>query len=140
MAEIVKVNKERLEELVRAEATLEAFDAAGVDNWEGNDFVERPTDEQIAEEIQRIVEANESKYLRIYGNDYAAVTFEDEFKGDRLEIWNKSKEAGKALEFETDDVYFEYEALTLDDDTVETIQENMDYDDSKHENYFKVEG
>jgi len=80
-----------------------------------------------------------AKYLLINGEDYAALTFEDEYKGDRLELWNKAKQAGKPLTFEDDDMYFDYSALELDESTVETMQDHMDYDDSKHQNYFKVE-
>lgn len=79
------------------------------------------------------------KYLLVNGDDYAAMVFEDEFKGDKKELWNKAKEAGKSLEFETDDMYFCYEALEMDDSTVEQFQDRMDYDSSKHENYFKVD-
>lgn len=84
-----------------------------------------------------------SKYLFIDGSglslDYAALTFEDNFDHSRdLELWNKSNKAGKMLDYEEGDIAFSYEALDLDDDTMERILDNMDYDDSKHENYFKV--
>ena len=85
-----------------------------------------------------------SKYLYVDGGgvaDFAAVVFEDEFKGDRLELWNESNKAGKALEYDDGvEIYFEYEAMELDDSTVEQIQSRMDYDESKDANYFRVEG
>lgn len=85
-----------------------------------------------------------SKYLFIDGGsfsaDYAAVTFEDDFKGSKLELWNRSNEAGdKSLDYDENDVAFGYEAMELDEATVDQMQQRMDYDDSKHANYFKVE-
>lgn len=81
------------------------------------------------------------KYLFIDGDDYAAMVFEDNFKGDRLELWNKSNEAGETLSYENEaeDMYFDYEALDMDENTVIQMQNHMDYDDSKHANYFEVE-
>lgn len=86
-----------------------------------------------------------SKYLYISGGgvaDYAASSFEDDFEGDKLELWYKAKEAGKELEYDDEDngIYFWYEALELDDATVEQIQNRIDSDYSNHDNYFKVEG
>jgi hypothetical protein len=78
------------------------------------------------------------KCLYIDGSDYAACRFEDEFEGNKLELWNKSIKEGK-LEYDDGDFGFDYEALEMDDATVEEIQERMDYDDSKHANYIKVE-
>jgi len=79
-----------------------------------------------------------SKYLYIDGGDYAAMVFEDEFKGSKLELWEKANKEGKQ-NYEDEEFYFDYEALEMDDATVEKIQERMDYDDSKHANYVKVE-
>lgn len=87
-----------------------------------------------------------SKYLYIDGGsfcaDYAAMIFEDNFPKERyLELWNKSNEAGKSLDYEDEKngLSFGYEARELDEDTVEQIKESMDYDSSKFENYFLVE-
>ncbi len=82
-----------------------------------------------------------SKYLYIDGEDYAAVAFEGDFKGKAIDLWNKAHEAGKTLEYSDEDaeVFFCYEALELDDETINHVKTNMDYDDSKHANYFKVE-
>lgn len=85
-----------------------------------------------------------SKYLYIDGGDagadYAAVVFDQEFPKDKwLELWNKSKEAGKSLTYDENDVYFGYEAMDLDEDSVLEIQNNMDYDHSKFADYFLVE-
>lgn len=79
-----------------------------------------------------------TKYLLINGDDYAATIFEQDFKGDRLGLWNKSNEAGKTLTYEDEELYFDYKALELDEDTVEQMRDGMDYDHSKHENYVIV--
>lgn len=52
MSELVKVEKSELEELVRAAAVLNALDGAGVDNWEGYDYAERPSDEEVSELVK----------------------------------------------------------------------------------------
>ena len=85
------------------------------------------------------------KYLYISGGDfdadYAASLFEQNFKGDRLELWNKAHAAGVEQDYEDEenDLYFGYEALEMDEKTVLEIQARMDYDNSKHADYFKVE-
>lgn len=84
-----------------------------------------------------------SKYLFVtggsFGADYAAVSFEQKFKGSRLGLWTVANAAGKELDYENGELAFGYEALEMDDDTVDQIQSRMDYDDSKFENYYKVE-
>ena len=84
-----------------------------------------------------------SKYLYITGGsdyaDYAAATFEQDFDGSRLGLWTLANAAGHALDYDNDDLYFGYEAMELDDATVKKMQEHMDYDGSKHANYFKVD-
>lgn len=83
-----------------------------------------------------------SKYLYIDGEDYAALSFKQDFTGNAIDLWDKAHKAEKTLGYidEDADVYFCYEALELDDATISYVKTNMDYDDSKHSDYFKVEG
>lgn len=84
------------------------------------------------------------KVLLVHGGgdaDYAALTFEDS-KLKASELWAKSKEAGKALEYKEDEDYFKYEALEIDctKDALETILDlAVDYDSSKHTNLYSAE-
>lgn len=43
----VLIDESQLEDLVRDQMTLEAMNAAGVDNWEGSEFVDYPDEDQI---------------------------------------------------------------------------------------------
>lgn len=64
---MTEITKERLKELLRAEKTLDALMAGGVDNWDGYDFSlenlykEDERDEKLAEFAQFIIdEVNEA--------------------------------------------------------------------------------
>lgn len=84
-----------------------------------------------------------SKYLYISGgsfsSDYAALKFEQDFKGSRLALWDKAYDEGGEVDFEEGDLAFGYAALNLDENTVDEIQSRTDHDDMKHQNYYKVE-
>lgn len=86
------------------------------------------------------------KVLEVYGDgDYAAVDFENNVKKHNyIDFWNRSKEAGKSLEHVDDDneAYFEYKAHEfgeVDPAFISFIDDLIDYDDSKHHNYYIVE-
>ena len=57
MSELVKVERSVLKDLVYAKLELENLEAFGVDNWEGYGETETIEDEQVNDELERIIES-----------------------------------------------------------------------------------
>lgn len=80
-----------------------------------------------------------TKILYVYGDDYAASTFDKLVEKGELTaalLW----EAGSG-EYDNEDDYFEFEALeygAVDPEFIEWVQGIQDYDDSKHANFYVV--
>lgn len=52
----VSIEKSTLERLVRRDMLMDEMESWGVDNWSGWEYVERPTQEQIDEEVKNLTE------------------------------------------------------------------------------------
>ena len=50
----VTIEKDELERLVRQDLLMNEMDAWGVDNWNGLEYVEPPTDEQVDEVVEKL--------------------------------------------------------------------------------------
>ena len=79
--------------------------------------------------------------LRIYGDDYAANTFESEFGIDKTKEALKNDNLSEALdEFEDDFQYEVHEFGVIDPEFIKFVKNRiMDYDDSKHENFYVID-
>ena len=86
------------------------------------------------------------KILWVCGDDYAASKFQDGVKSTKwLEIWLEVDKAGgeKEMTFEIDgqDEKFliqSYQFGQIDPKFIEFLRDIQDYDDSKHDNWFRV--
>jgi hypothetical protein len=85
-----------------------------------------------------------TKILHVYGEDYAALSFDNLVeKGEATakELWAEANSAGRFLTHEDDEAYFEYKALTfgeVDPKFIDWVQSEQDYDDSKHARFYVI--
>jgi len=56
MIETVSISKMYLKSLIRDSLVLDSLREAGVDNWKGYDWAELPSDEEVLEEVAKIIE------------------------------------------------------------------------------------
>jgi hypothetical protein len=81
------------------------------------------------------------KILRVYGEDYAASSFDNLVDAGKLtakELWDK----GNGSYDDGEHNFFEYQALEfgeVDPEFLRWIWANQDYDSSKHDNFYVVE-
>lgn len=80
--------------------------------------------------------------LEVYGNDYAAVTFEDDLEGDVKKYVDLCNENGGDYQDEEAGIEFQiHEFDEVDPDFIEWVKNTLlDYDDSKHHNFYVLEG
>lgn len=82
------------------------------------------------------------KVLEIFGDDYAAVMFDNEVAAGRVnpnELWNKKR---GVHEDDGNEAWFEYAAYEfgeVDPKFIDFMREMLDYDDSKHHNFYILE-
>jgi hypothetical protein len=80
------------------------------------------------------------KILRVFGEDYAALTFDNLVEAGKLtakELWDKGYG-----EYDDGHDYFKYQGREFDEvdpEFLRWIWENQDYDSSKHDNFYVVE-
>lgn len=60
MDDTVTVKRSTLERLVRRDLLMEEMEAWGVDNWNGWEYVERPTKEDITNAVKEITDETNS--------------------------------------------------------------------------------
>lgn len=59
MEDLVTIKRSDLESLTRSSLIESASDAAGIDNWEGWEFVELPTDEDVESSMKSYIVTEE---------------------------------------------------------------------------------
>lgn len=79
--------------------------------------------------------------LEVYGNDYAAVVFEDDLGGDVQKYVDLCNENGGSYEDEDQGVEFQiHEFGVVDPDFIAWVKDDLlDYDDGKHHNFYVLE-
>lgn len=79
--------------------------------------------------------------LEVFGDDYAAVTFEDELGEDVKKYVDLCSENGGSYEDEANGVEFEiHEFGEVDPEFISWIKGDfLDYDDGKHHNFYVLE-
>lgn len=77
--------------------------------------------------------------LEVYGDDYSAVTFEDELNEDVQKYVDLCSENGG--NYEEDGIEFEiHEFGDVDPDFITWVKDDLlDYDDGKHHNFYVLE-